>query len=358
MAMQPPHVERESRPCPQAVRIGWIGTIKLWLSEAAGYRPAGGKAGLKRIIEELPARPFLAAEDGVSMSLAGAQEKLPVAVLADGTLAIPVDGAPSTHILKPDARQLWGGVQNEALCMTLAGRCGLKAAAVTTGRAGGGELSAGDPLRPGAARRTLASRPSRRFLLGARPATGGEVRAEPDGREGTDPRRHVRRRAPDGGRPHAPARRGGLQRAGLQHRRPREERQHPADPGQGASLAPLYDVLCGDAWENVTRTLSHAVASKVRGDHILGRHWQRMAGECGFNRTMILRRIAALADRVQRELPAAVAAVRAMPAGDHPLLDASAAAIGGRCRTVVRNLAHTEPPASDRAGYAGGTGDG
>ena len=35
------------------------------------------------------------------MSLAGAQEKLPVAWV-DGAVAIPMNGAPSTHILKPD----------------------------------------------------------------------------------------------------------------------------------------------------------------------------------------------------------------------------------------------------------------
>jgi serine/threonine-protein kinase HipA len=107
------------------------------LEETPGYRLVGGPSDLERIIEELPAKPFLAGEEGVSMSLAGAQEKVPVAVLADGSLAIPVHGAASTHILKPDARQrLWGSVQNEALCLTLASLCGLPAAGATTGRAG------------------------------------------------------------------------------------------------------------------------------------------------------------------------------------------------------------------------------
>jgi serine/threonine-protein kinase HipA len=46
-----------------------------------GYRPIPDVDALERIIEELPSRPFLVGEDGVSMSLAGAQEKLPVAVI-------------------------------------------------------------------------------------------------------------------------------------------------------------------------------------------------------------------------------------------------------------------------------------
>lgn len=90
---------------------------------------------LERVFEDLPRRPFLVGEDGVSMSLAGAQEKLPV-IKTDGGLGIPIDGAPSTHILKPDNKALYGSVQNEALCMTLARLIGLPTAEVATGTAG------------------------------------------------------------------------------------------------------------------------------------------------------------------------------------------------------------------------------
>lgn len=100
-----------------------------------GYRPIPDAGALERIIEELPARPYLVGEDGVSMSLAGAQEKLPVAII-DGQIAVPINGAPSTHILKPDNPRLPGSVQNEALCMVLARRIGLNVAPVTTGVAG------------------------------------------------------------------------------------------------------------------------------------------------------------------------------------------------------------------------------
>jgi serine/threonine-protein kinase HipA len=100
------------------------------------YRKIPDADALERILNELPARPFLVGEDGVSMSLAGAQEKLPVAVI-DGRIAVPTNGAPSTHILKPDNPRLPGSVQNEALCMVLARRIGLNVAPVTTGVAGG-----------------------------------------------------------------------------------------------------------------------------------------------------------------------------------------------------------------------------
>jgi serine/threonine-protein kinase HipA len=105
------------------------------MCQAPPYRQIPDGNALERIITELPSRPFLVNEDGVSMSLAGAQDKLPVAI-QDGHLSIPVNGAPSTHILKPDNPRLLGSVQNEALCMALARRTGLKVAPVTTGRAG------------------------------------------------------------------------------------------------------------------------------------------------------------------------------------------------------------------------------
>jgi serine/threonine-protein kinase HipA len=104
--------------------------------EQGGYRPVSSPQDLERIIGELPRKPFLAGDEGVSMSLAGAQDKLPVALL-DGQIAVPLDGAPSTHILKPDSDRLLGSVPNEAFCLTLARRCGLRVPSVTTGRAGG-----------------------------------------------------------------------------------------------------------------------------------------------------------------------------------------------------------------------------
>ncbi len=84
------------------------------------WRPVGKPDELENIIEDLPNKPFLVGEEGVSMSLAGAQSKLAVAVDEDGCICVPMNGSPSTHILKPDSPRLWGSVQNEAFCLTLA----------------------------------------------------------------------------------------------------------------------------------------------------------------------------------------------------------------------------------------------
>ena len=87
-------------------------------------------------MEELPNKPFLVGEEGVSMSLAGVQTKLAVAVDDTGRVCIPMNGSPSTHILKPAAPRLWGSVQNEAFCLTLARRMKIPTLKITTGQAG------------------------------------------------------------------------------------------------------------------------------------------------------------------------------------------------------------------------------
>ncbi len=80
---------------------------------------------LQRVISELPRRPLMAGQEGVRLSLAGAQDKLPV-VLRGPQFALPLDNTPSTHILKPEPDRFSGLVANEILCMTLAKAVGLK----------------------------------------------------------------------------------------------------------------------------------------------------------------------------------------------------------------------------------------
>ena len=84
---------------------------------------------LADIFKELPKRPLLAGEEGVRLSLAGAQDKIAVRIEAD-ELSLPLGGAPSTHILKPSIERFAGVVFNEAFTMQLAAATGLPAAKV------------------------------------------------------------------------------------------------------------------------------------------------------------------------------------------------------------------------------------
>ncbi|MBK8726810.1 MAG: type II toxin-antitoxin system HipA family toxin [Holophagaceae bacterium] len=88
-----------------------------------------GDLGLLRILDALPARPLLAGEEGLRLSLAGAQAKVPV-VLVNRKVALPRPGQPTTHILKPAMPRFEGTTENEAFTMRLATAAGLEAAGV------------------------------------------------------------------------------------------------------------------------------------------------------------------------------------------------------------------------------------
>ena len=159
------------------------------------------------------------------MSLAGAQDKLPVA-LVDGRIAIPLNGTPSTHILKPDIRRLKGSVQNEAFCVILAGLVGLDVAKVTTGRAGARAYLLVERYD-----RRISDRGVRRIhqedfcqVLGIFPSEKYEFDAE-GRRRGPGIRQLFERHCDPclAGRAPRPPRRADLQRPGLQQRRSCQE---------------------------------------------------------------------------------------------------------------------------------------
>ncbi len=112
------------------------GALSLW--PEGETPPVVGPSGEARaltdrelvgILDTLPTRPLLAGREGLRLSLAGAQSKLPV-VLVDGRVALPAPGQPTTHILKPPIARFLHTTENEALVMTLAAAIGLPVAAV------------------------------------------------------------------------------------------------------------------------------------------------------------------------------------------------------------------------------------
>lgn len=79
-------------------------------------------ADVLQLLADMPRRPMLAGEQNMRLSLAGAQDKLPVvAEVAKGEcIGLPRFGTPSTHILKPAIPGIEGSVFNEGFCLALA----------------------------------------------------------------------------------------------------------------------------------------------------------------------------------------------------------------------------------------------
>lgn len=112
------------------------GALTLWpegepppsIAAQEAPTPLGDNA-LIAMLDELPKRPMLAGKDGLRLSLAGVQSKIPV-VLVDGAIALPAPGQPTTHILKPPIERFSGTTENEAFAMMLAAEVGLSVAPV------------------------------------------------------------------------------------------------------------------------------------------------------------------------------------------------------------------------------------
>lgn len=321
-----------------ALSIGRTGS-----TSADNWKLIESVGDIERIIDELPHKPFLVGDEGVSMSLAGVQTKLAVAVDAAGRIHIPTNGSPSTHILKPDSDRLWGGVQNEAFCLALARRLGIVAATVTTGLAG-----------------------TRSYLLVER---YDRVRVSERWR-----RRHQEDFCQAMGKP--PSAKYEANNTGVRGPTVKDmfdlawRELPPTDVprlldllvaniitcntdahaknyslllgSRGASLAPAYDIMCGAVWDKVTKNLAQKIADKNRGDHLKGRHWQRMARECGLNPRQVVARVEHLAKLAIAEARAAEQEVAAMPAGTHALLPMVREAVESRARALLAGLREME----------------
>lgn len=309
----------------------------------AGYIPIEDGEALERIIEELPARPFLVGDEGVAMSLAGAQHKLPLRFV-DGYFSVPVNGAASTHILKPDNPRLPGSVQNEALCMVLARHCGLPVAQVTTGRVG-----------------------ARSYLLVTR---YDRVVGRSVGRLHQEDFCQALGRPPVAKYQHNGTGRLGVTLADMftlirEQMTARDTNRfleavifntvignvdaHAKNYSillrpEGAALAPLYDLMSGLAWAGITENQAQDIGGQRRGRYIFSRHWRRLAQAAGISETATLRRAEELAGRILEILPQARDGVAAMPAGEGVLLDEFTAQIAERARTVAANLREESGP--------------
>ncbi len=88
---------------------------------------------LDALIKDLPRHPLgMSGKGRLRLSLAGVQNKAVLVRSEDGSFGEPLDGMPSTHILKPEpSDEGYPGIAtNEYFCMRLAENCGLAAAQV------------------------------------------------------------------------------------------------------------------------------------------------------------------------------------------------------------------------------------
>ena len=252
---------------------------------------------LVQLLDHLPMRPMLAGEDGLRLSLAGAQSKLPVLVI-DGQIALPAPGQPTSHILKPPIARFAGTTENEYFCMSLARAVGLEVAPVEMRTVG-----------------------ERSFLLITRydRATGpaGELTRlhQEDFAQALGVPSH-RKYASEGG-PNFPDCFALLRRAAT---RPPRDILRLLDAAifnliignadahaknfsllhkDGAiTLAPLYDLLSTVLYPELSPKLAMKIGGKAILDDIEARHWERFAADAQLGAPFVRTRVAQLCKEV------------------------------------------------------------
>jgi serine/threonine-protein kinase HipA len=263
---------------------------------------------LLALLDELPRRPMLAGRDGIRLSLAGAQDKLPV-VFDGQRIGLPKGGQASTHILKPAIASVEASVINEGFCLALAQAVGMPTAQAQI-------FDVDDRQVLLVARYDRREDPEGRLVrihqedfcqaLGVVPEMKYQNEGGPDLkacfgllRKATRPSAPQVLRLLDAvvfnaliGNHDAHAKNFALLYA-----------------GKTPTLAPLYDMLSTAVYEHLTPKMAMKLGSKYKFSEVQARHWAQFAEAAGLSKAQTKKRVLGLA----QDLPTAARQLQASP---------------------------------------------
>lgn len=290
------------------------------------YDTPDPRLALERHFEDLARRPFLVGEEGVRQSLAGGQKKSALAVLApDGApvlrlpqegdvLAIPLNGAPSTLIVKPDNPNLPGITENEVWCLRMAQAIGIEAAQATI-------LQSSKRTAIGVLRYDRRVGRSGQ-LLRLHQEDFAQANGLPPGRKyerGTLPGLDLKTLLETGRHVSATDALALLDQvifnilvANTDAHAKNYSMILPV--GAAPRLAPLYDVSTVLSWPHVVKTYAQSIDGKKRNpDMVAGRHWEAIAREIGYRPTDVKNRVQQIVDEMVANRAKVTAEVTALP---------------------------------------------
>jgi serine/threonine-protein kinase HipA len=250
------------------------------------------------LIRELPQRPLLAGEEGIRLSLAGAQNKLPI-YLDGERVFLPTGASPSSHIVKTGIAGFEQSVHNEAFCMTLAEKVGLHVPRVRV-------LTIPEPIyvvdrydRSRDENGTLCRLHQEDFCQAL--GITAENKYESEGGPSLADCFTVLDRFST-----SPA----LDKKSLLEWVVFNYLIHNADAhAKNISLtlstgeirlAPFYDLMCTGVYEGLNKKFAMKIGKENRSQWIQPRHWERMAGEIGIGAKFVLKTLNEMTDRVRK----------------------------------------------------------
>ncbi len=297
------------------------------------------------ILDELPRRPMLAGKDGLRLSLAGAQDKLPV--VFDGVrIGLPLNSTPSSHILKPAIRAVEDSVSNEGFCMALAAAMHLKPAKSKVHAVLDRPfllIERYDRLVDAQGHRQRLHQEDFCQALGVAPEMKYQNEGGPDLAQCFD----LLRRAT---RPSAPQILRLLDyaifNALIGNHDAHAKNFSLLYSGKTPVLAPLYDTLSTAAYPTLTPKMAMKIGSKYTFSEVQARHWGQFAESAGLSKAQTRRRILELAT----SLPATARKLQSAPElgfAGNAVVEQINLVIEQRCALTIRRL--TDPATDNDA---------
>jgi serine/threonine-protein kinase HipA len=301
-----------------------------------------GEGELDTLVQELPRHPLgMTTEDErLRLSLAGVQHKAVLVRDGAGRFGEPLDGMPSTHILKPEipAGDYSGLARNECFCMRLAMRCGLPAARVELVRAAGRPClvverfdrePASEPGGPPRRRhqedlcQALGLLPSFKYQReGWRVPSYGALAELLDAH------------SPQPGLDRLAGARAAVMNFLLGNADAHAKNISLLHTPEGARLAPLYDVVCTAAYPELDTELSLSVGDELNPEAITSIHWSDLAEDFGLQPRAFERERRRLVD-LARAQASRLRAEAHTGGWHHPCIDTILDVIAERAERIV-----------------------
>ena len=288
------------------------------------------------ILDELPRRPMLAGKDGLRLSLAGAQDKLPV-VFINGHIGLPKQNTPSSHILKPAISAVEGSVYNEGFCMALAMRLKLSVASTSIRRVADRVyllVERYDRLRQPDGSLQRLHQEDFCQALGVAPEYKYQNEGGPDLTQCFDLIRKATR-------PSAPQVLRLLDyvifNALIGNHDAHAKNFSLIYTRRGTVLAPLYDTLSTAVYANLTDKMAMKIGSKYKFTEVQKQHWEQFAQAAGLSPVQVKKRILTLASLLPSE---AVSLRHELTTQDlnHDILSEILGIIERRCQLTCKRL--------------------
>ena len=281
------------------------------------------------------ALPVLGGSEGLRLSLAGAQDKVPVRMDGD-RIFLPEGNAPSTHILKFESPYFKHLPANEVFTLMLAQAVRVPAVQGTLlavgrrriflverydRREGNGLIHR---LHQEDLCQALAVPPARKYEREGGPAFADcfQVVADASLEPARDARALLRWLVFNVLALNAD---GHAKNLSLLY-------------GEGGCvLAPAYDLICTRAYPSLARSLAMSIAGEWDPTLLLRRHWERLAERLGVGRRYVIELVSEMADGMPEALSATSKAFRERH-GDSPALQLTVPKIRAQARRLRRRL--------------------